>query len=73
VEEIKDSAIGMYSRTVAMRTRERMEALGGFGGLSAADARDLSARYGLDYLVTERPLELPVAFRSGPIVVYQLR
>jgi hypothetical protein len=73
VEEIKDAAIGMYSRPVAMRTRERLDALGNFGGLTASRARELSAQYGLDYLVTEASLDLPIAFRSGSIVVYRLR
>lgn len=73
VEEIKDAAIGMYSRPVAMRTRERLDALGHFGGLTASRAHELSAQYGLDYLVTDASLDLPIAFRSGSIVVYRLR
>jgi hypothetical protein len=73
VEEIKDSAIGMYDRDVAVRTRERMQALGGFGALTPARARELAARYDLDYLISEQPLELPVMFSSGPIRVYGLR
>jgi hypothetical protein len=73
VEAIKDSAIGMYSRPVAMRTQERLEALGDFGGLTADSARALASRYELDYLVTETSLDLPLAWRSGPINVYRLR
>jgi hypothetical protein len=73
VEEIKDTAIGMYDRPVAMRTRERLAALGDFATLSPGRARDLAARYGLDYLVTEHPIDLPVAFSSGPITVHRLR
>jgi hypothetical protein len=73
VEEIKDSAIGMYERDVAIRTRDRMAALGGFDGLTAASAKDLAARYDLDYLVADRPFDLPVAFRSGQLTVYRLR
>jgi hypothetical protein len=73
VEEIKDSAIGMYERDVAIRTRDRLAALGGFDTLTAARARDLAARFDLDYLVADRPLELPVAFRSGQLTVYRLR
>jgi hypothetical protein len=73
VEEIKDTAIGLYERPVAIRTRERLEALGNFRTLSPQRARDLAKQYGLDYLVTEQPIDLPVAFSSGPIRVYTLR
>ena len=73
VEEIKDSAIGMYDRPVAMRTRERLLAIGSFTALTAERVRALAAENGLDYLVTEQALTLPVAFRSGPLVVYRLR
>lgn len=73
VEEIKDSAIGMYDRPVAIRTRERVAALGNFDTLTAAAARDLAARFELDYLIADRPFDLPVAFRSGQLTVYRLR
>ena len=73
VEEIKDSAIGMYERDVAMRTRDRMAALGDFDNLTAAGAQELAARFDLDYLIAEKPFDLPVAFRSGTLTVYRLR
>ena len=73
LEEIKDTAIGMYDRPVAMRTSERIAALGDFAALTPARARALAAQYGLDYLVTEQPMDLPLAFSSGAIRVYRLR
>jgi hypothetical protein len=73
VEAMKDGALGMYDRRVAMRTRERVEALAGFEALTPADARALAGRYDLDYLVTEQPLDLPEAFASGRLRVYDLR
>jgi hypothetical protein len=73
VEAIKDSAIGMYDRPVAMRTRDRIAALGNFSTLTADHARALASQYALDYLVTEQALDLPVAFRSGRLTVYRLR
>jgi hypothetical protein len=73
VEAVKDGAIGMYDRGVALRVRERVEAVGDFAALTAPRARELAATYDLDYLVTERALDLPVAFRSGALVVYRLR
>lgn len=73
VEEIKDTAIGMYSRPVAMRTRDRLQALGHFGDLDAARARALASEYELDYLVIDREMNLPLAYRSGELRVYRLR
>jgi hypothetical protein len=73
VEEIKDEAIGMYDRDIAMRTRERLEALGPFGALTADHAKAVAAKYGLDYLVIDRELPLPEAFRAGSLRVYSLR
>jgi hypothetical protein len=73
VEAVKDTAIGMYSREIAMRTQERLEAAVGFGSLTPERARALGRRYGLDYLVTEQPLLLPAAFESGALRVYRLR
>jgi len=73
VEGVKDVAIGMYDRHVAMRTRDRLATLGDFRALTAARARDLGREFSLDYLVTEQALDLPVAFTSGAIRVYRLR
>jgi hypothetical protein len=73
VEAVKDTAIGMYDRATAMRTRERLEAIGDFAALDTARARALASRYDLDYLVAERPFDLPVAFQSGQLRVYRLR
>jgi hypothetical protein len=73
VEAVKDTAIGMYDRDVAMRTRDRIAAVGDFNALSAGRARALGATYHLDYLVTERAFDLPLAFESGRLRVYRLR
>jgi hypothetical protein len=73
VEAIKDGAVGMYDRQVAMRTRDRVQAVGNFTELTAERAARLGQEYDLDFLVTEQTLGLPVAFRSGRIVVYRLR
>jgi hypothetical protein len=73
VEPLKDVALGIYDRDVAMRTRERVEALGVFEEMTPERARALAARYDLDYLVTEQALDLPLAFQSGVLRVYRLR
>jgi hypothetical protein len=73
VEAIKDGAVGMYDRAVALRTRERVETLGEFTALTPERARALAQQYDLDYLVSEQRLDLPVEFSSGLLRVYRLR
>ena len=72
LEEVKDSAIAIYSRDVAARVVERTRAIGDFGGLDAERARSLARQYGLDYLVTEADLPLPVAYRNDRFRIYAL-
>ena len=73
VEISKDLAIGMYDRPTAMRTRDRLAAIGDFHALTPARVRELAATYELDYLVTTERLELPVVFASGTLTVYSVR
>jgi hypothetical protein len=73
LEEVKDLSIGLYSRDVAMRSLERIRALGDFAALTPEHAHDLADRYDLDYLVAEQPFALPIAYRNGRFTVYRLR
>ena len=73
VEGTKDSAVGIYDRRVAIRTRDRLRALAEFSQLSAERARQLATEYELDYMVTEQDMRLPLAFQAGAIRVYRLR
>lgn len=73
LEDVKDSAIAMYSRAIAARVVERRQALGDFTAITADGSTALAARYGLDYLVTESRLDLPVAYRNTQFTVYALR
>lgn len=73
MEDVKDSAIAMYSRDVAVRVVERTRALGDFAALTPERARELAAEYDLTYLVTEQPLPLPVAYRNAQFAIYRLR
>jgi hypothetical protein len=73
LEDVKDSAIAMYSRDVAVRVVERSRALGDFTVLTPERARALAAEYDLTYLVTEQPLPLPVAYRNSRFGIYRLR
>lgn len=73
VEAVKDTALGMYDRRIAVRTDERLRAVPDFENLTAGAARALAAHYELDYLVTEGTPDLPLAFESGALRVYRLR
>jgi hypothetical protein len=73
LEEVKDSAMAMYSRRVALRVLERTRALGHFQELTAQRAQEVAARYDIDLLVTERAMDLPVAFRNPRFWIYRLR
>jgi hypothetical protein len=73
LEEVKDTAMAMYSRRVAARVGQRIGALGDFNALTAASARALASRFDLDYLVTSRALDLPVSHRNPGFTIYRLR
>jgi hypothetical protein len=73
LEETKDAALAMYSREVAMRVLERTRDIGNYDRLTADRARELAQRYGLDFLVTETPFDLPLAYTNGRFKIYRLR
>jgi hypothetical protein len=73
VEAVKDAAIGMYDRSIAVRTDQRIRAVPDFNALTPADARRLGAEYDLEFLVTEQTLDLPLAFQSGALRAYRLQ
>jgi hypothetical protein len=73
LEDVKDSAIAIYSRDVAHRVVERAAALGDFTTMTPDRARELAAKYDLDYLVTEARLDLPVAYENSQFRVYALK
>ena len=72
LEEIKDTGMAIYSHAVAQRVRERIQDLGDFTTLTASTARTLARRYDLQYLITSHQVDLPIAHRSGPFIVYNL-
>ena len=63
----------MSDRGVAMRIADRERALSVLPWDTADGARALARRYGLDYLLIERVLDLPLAHQSGSIFIYRLR
>ena len=72
VEEVKDSAVAIYSREMAERYLERTAAVAEFERISAERIRHLAARYGLDFAVTETDLPLPVVYRNQRFMIYAL-
>jgi hypothetical protein len=73
LEDVKDAAIAMYNRPLAIRVVERRAAIGDFTRLTAAGAQALAARYDLNYLVTESTLDLPEVYRNAQFRIYALK
>jgi hypothetical protein len=73
LEDDKDSAVAMYSRSIAERIVERRKALADFSRLTASSARELAARFGVDLLVTETALPLPEVYRNTQFRIYALK
>jgi hypothetical protein len=72
-EEVKDSALAIYSRDVAARFVERVGAIGNFAEMTPERARELAGRYDLDFLVTENDLPLAEVYRNEQFRIYSLR
>ncbi len=73
LERLKDRALAMYDRPTAMRVSDRERALEVLPWNTPDGARALARRYGLDYLIVDRELDLPLAHRSGSLYIYRLR
>jgi hypothetical protein len=73
IEALKDRAIAMYDRGMALKVSDRLRATQEIAWDTPAGARELSRRYGLDYLVVDRQLALPLAHQSGALYIYKLR
>ena len=73
LEQIKDTAIAMYDRRIAMRVADRERALAVHPWDTPDGALALARMYGLDYLVVDRALPLVEAHRSGSLHIYRLR
>ena len=73
LEEVKDLALALYSRDVAVEALKRIHDARNFGALTPDEFRDLATRYDLDYLVIERDLDLPLAYRNERFRIYDLR
>jgi hypothetical protein len=72
-EEVKDLALALYSRDVAVEALRRIADARGFDAFTPEQLRALAARYDLDYLVIERAVDLPLVYRNPQFRVYSLR
>jgi hypothetical protein len=73
LEEVKDLALALYSRSVAVEAIQRIRDSQNFDSFSTQQLRSLATRYDLDYLVADRDVDLPVAYRNEQFRVYDLR
>ena len=73
LEESKDLALALYSRDVAVQVLQRIHDSQNFNALTPEQLRSLAARYDLDYLVVERDVDLPLAYRNDQFRVYDFR
>jgi hypothetical protein len=73
IDVLKDPAIAMYDRPLAMRLADRQRALATLAWDTPDGARALARRYGLDYLVIDRELALPLAHQAGSLFIYRIR
>lgn len=73
LEEVKDLALALYSRDVAVEALRRIHDVHGFDSFTPAQLRTLAARYDLDYLVAEHDVDLPLAYRNAQFRVYALK
>ena len=73
LEEVKDLALALYSRDVAVEALRRIGDSQNLGGLTPDRLQSLAARYDLDYLVADRDIDLPIVYRNEQFRVYSLR
>jgi hypothetical protein len=72
LEEVKDVALALYSRDVAMRVLGRIQDAGAFDSLTPDRALALATQYELNYLVIDHDMNLPLAYRNAQFRIYSL-
>jgi hypothetical protein len=75
IESVKDSAIAIYDRGIAMRVGERALDTSEYDQMSEARLRRLDEKYDLDVAVfpAGRALNLPVLYRNAAFAIFDLR
>jgi hypothetical protein len=72
VEEVKDAAVALYSRDVAMWVLGRLQDTQHFDTFTPDQFHALALRYDLDYLVVDHDVALPLVYRNQQFRIYQL-
>jgi hypothetical protein len=75
LESVKDSALSLYDRGLAMRVAERTRATIDYDRLTTERVRTLDAAYDLDVVIVEagHTLDLPVLYRNAGFAIYDVR
>ena len=71
-EDVKDAALAMYDRDVAMRVVERRELTSYLSEKSVPELQALAGAHDLDFLVSDQRLPLPVVYENETLRVYAL-
>ena len=72
LEEVKDAAVAIYSREMALRFLERVREVPSFDQMSPGRARELALGYDLKYMVTEKDMPFNVVYKNRRFKVYEL-
>jgi hypothetical protein len=73
LEEVKDVALALYSRDIAMRVLGRIQDAHDFDALAPERAQTMATQYDLNYLVLDRDMNLPMVYRNGRFRIYALK
>lgn len=75
LESVKDSAVALYNRDVAIRVDDRTRSTADYDQLTTARVRALGATYDLDVVVVEAShlLDLPLLYRNAGFAIYDVR
>lgn len=69
-EDVKDAAIAMYDRDVAVRVVERRALTADFPSRSLAELQQLARDHDLDYLVSDQRYDLPLVYENETFRIY---
>ncbi|MSO49344.1 MAG: hypothetical protein EXQ49_05495 [Acidobacteria bacterium] len=75
IESVKDSAIAIYDRTIAMRVADRVFFTSEYDQMSTVRLRMLDEKYNLDVAVVTAgiALDLPLLYRNAEFAIYDVR
>lgn len=75
LESVKDSAVALYDRDIAVRVDDRTRATTDYDQLTTARVRALDGSYDLDAVIVETShrLDLPLLYRNAGFAIYDVR